>query len=268
MKPSYYFAILFFSFCGISNLNSQIVINEYSASNLDQFPDDYSKFEDWFELYNASDEVVDLSGWYASDKATKPTKWEFPAGVTISPKGYLKVWCSGRDSVSDFGIHTDFKLSQTTGDEVISLANANGNLVDIVPLELTHLGHSRGRVTDGSPLWKVFISPSIEVTNNDSEGYEGYTDAPLISLAPGFYEGEQKLILDADFQGVEVYYTTDGNLPTKSSIKYIEGTEIIIHKTQVLKARAYSVDPNVLPGKIAFASYFIGEKLNNKFGPL
>ena len=31
---------------------AQVVINEYSASNLRSFPDNYGKYEDWIELYN------------------------------------------------------------------------------------------------------------------------------------------------------------------------------------------------------------------------
>ena len=32
---------------------SQVTINEFSASNLSDFPDNYAKHEDWIELYTA-----------------------------------------------------------------------------------------------------------------------------------------------------------------------------------------------------------------------
>ena len=40
---------------------SQLYINEYSASNLDQFPDNYGKYEDWIEIYNAGNSYVNLN---------------------------------------------------------------------------------------------------------------------------------------------------------------------------------------------------------------
>ena len=59
---------------GITNLTAQVVINEYSASNLESFTDKYGKTEDWIELYNTSSNAVDISGWHISDKANKPGK--------------------------------------------------------------------------------------------------------------------------------------------------------------------------------------------------
>jgi len=72
---------LFFLFI-FSFTEAQVVINEYSASNLNSFVDRFGKTEDWIELYNTSSEVVDLSGYHLSDKESKPGKWEIPGGTT------------------------------------------------------------------------------------------------------------------------------------------------------------------------------------------
>jgi hypothetical protein len=55
----------------------------------------------------------DLSGYYLSDDLYNPMKWTFPAGTKISGKGFLRIWCSGRDKYAASGIHTNFKLVQT-----------------------------------------------------------------------------------------------------------------------------------------------------------
>ena len=60
----------------VNTLFGQVVINEYSASNLRQFTDNFGKYEDWIELYNKNDKATDISGWYLSDRDTKPKKWQ------------------------------------------------------------------------------------------------------------------------------------------------------------------------------------------------
>ncbi|MBL0120898.1 MAG: lamin tail domain-containing protein, partial [Saprospiraceae bacterium] len=67
-----------FLLLNFSMLKAQVVVNEFSASNLESFMDNYTKAEDWIELYNTSDSEVNLEGWYLSDNDAKPTKWSFP----------------------------------------------------------------------------------------------------------------------------------------------------------------------------------------------
>ena len=45
-------------------LSGQVVINEYSASNLERYTDNYGEYEDWIELYNTGGSSVDLGGYY------------------------------------------------------------------------------------------------------------------------------------------------------------------------------------------------------------
>ena len=73
----------------LSPLISQVVINEYSASNLYDYLDNYGMEEDWIELYNTSDNPIDLSGYALSDKIDNPIKWIIPGGTIISANGYI-----------------------------------------------------------------------------------------------------------------------------------------------------------------------------------
>ena len=81
----------------ISSIFSQVIINEYSASNLSEFTDNYQLEEDWIELYNTSINDLDLSGYFLSDDETNPTKWIVPEGIIIPGTRYITFWCSGRD---------------------------------------------------------------------------------------------------------------------------------------------------------------------------
>ncbi len=46
---------------------------------------------DTVELYNDSDVAVDISGWFLSDDPTKLTKYTFPDGSLIQPRGFLVI---------------------------------------------------------------------------------------------------------------------------------------------------------------------------------
>ena len=58
----------------LTSMTAQVVINEYSASNLTKYVDQFDKTEDWIELYNSGSSAGDLSGWHLSEKETKPEK--------------------------------------------------------------------------------------------------------------------------------------------------------------------------------------------------
>ena len=81
----------------LSPIFCQVLINEYSASNLTGYIDNYSVEEDWIELYNTSSEGINLGGYYLSDESDEPTKWMIPSGIIIPGNGYKTFWCSGRD---------------------------------------------------------------------------------------------------------------------------------------------------------------------------
>ena len=89
---SFFIAFLFIQFA-----QSQIVINEYSCANISGggVIDFYGEQEDWVELYNNGAAAIDLSGYYLSDKAGNPTKFQIPGTISIPANGYLMVFASG-----------------------------------------------------------------------------------------------------------------------------------------------------------------------------
>ena len=144
----------------LASTNAQVVINEYSASNLINFPDAFGKTEDWIELYNMGNQPVDLAGFHLSDKLDKPGKWEIPNGVVIAPKSFLVFSCSGRDGIFFNHPHTNFKLTQTKANEGVLFSDPQENIINYFPLELTLVEHSRCRVTDGADEWMACSRPS------------------------------------------------------------------------------------------------------------
>lgn len=239
-------------------VQSQVVINEYSCSNLDKFPDNYGEYEDFIELYNPASTPVTLTGFHLSDDPSVPMKWTIPAGVTIAGNGFKKIWCSGRDEYTSGHLHSNFRLTQTkVPAETIVFSDPSGTILDQQTLAITQNAHSRGRVTDGSTTWGIFTSPTPGSTNNTFTAYSNYTQKPVMSVAAGFYSGPVTVTISSPEPGVTIRYTLDGNEPISSSPTY--STPVTISSTKILKARAFSPDNSVLPGLIEFNTYFINE---------
>lgn len=242
-------------------LPGQVVINEYSASNLESFQDAFGKTEDWIELYNTSDAAVDISGWHLSDKESKPEKWAIPSGTILPAGGHLVFLCSGRDrTVVDEGeteYHTNFKLSQTEGGDIVLLSDPAGDIQEMHALDITLVEHSRCRSEDGGAEWVVSTAPSFGSSNNFSDQSAGYTAEPSMDVPAGFHTGPVTVTVTNNEPNSFVRFTTDGTNPDLSSPIYTD--PLTIPGTTVLKARAFSEDPNILPGKINFNTYLINE---------
>ncbi|MFK8010328.1 MAG: CotH kinase family protein [Saprospiraceae bacterium] len=257
MNKIYLPILLLFSF--IFSLTGQIHINEYSASNLENFIDDFGRTEDWIELYNSSSSSIDIGGWHLSDKELKPEKWEIPMGTIIPANGFLVFYCSGRDLVTDNGqFHTNFKLAQTKANEIVLLSDAAGTVVESFAMELTLVEHSRCRATDGAAEWVVSTEPSLGTSNDSAPQVIGYTQTPTIGLPAGFYQGFQKVGITNNEPNSILRYTTDGTNPTSTSLEYSDSINVVF--TQVIKAQSFSNDSTILPGKMDFHTYFINEE--------
>ena len=231
----------------------EVVINEYSASNLTGYADDYDKYEDWIEIYNTGTSDVDISGFYLSDNPNNPTKWSFPAGTIISGNRFLIIWCSGRDEINGDNYHTNFKLKQTKEEpDHIVFSTSNGDIINDVPLQKTQLEHSYGRLPNDLNNWRIFNNPTLGSVNFGSN-YERYAEKPTMSLEAGYHTGAQTLEISTNEPISSIFYTTNGNRPNIASNLYSE--PIFLANTQIVKALVLSNNPEVLPSFIEFNTY-------------
>ena len=95
-----------------SSIFAQTKINEVLASNQLAFFDDFFEYDDWLEIYHEGP-ILNLAGYYLSDRADNLTKWQFPfddaGNTTVLPGGYMIVWL---DNDPEQGSnHATFKLS-------------------------------------------------------------------------------------------------------------------------------------------------------------
>ena len=249
--------IFFFLFCIIcfQSVDAQLLINEYSASNYDSDQDNYGEYEDWIEIYNPTPTAIDINGWYLSDKINNPMKWQIPGSLIVPGLGEVLIFCSGRDELSAGFAHTNFKLTQTKGNEVLILSDASGVIQDSVRIVPNQKGHSTGRTVGGSLTWGVFNQATPG--NPNINAFLSYAPTPVFSLPSGYYSGSAQVIITSPNPNVTIYYTIDGSTPDNTSIQYT--TPITLNQTTVLKAIAYSSNPNILPSFIEYNTYFVDD---------
>jgi regulation of enolase protein 1 (concanavalin A-like superfamily) len=130
----------------------RVFINEWMAANNRTLANPIGQgFDDWFELYNAGTNTVDLAGYRLTSNLTNTTKFTIPPGFTIGPDGFLLVWADNNDewnSPTNGVLHVNFKLAKE-GDS-IGLFAPDGTLVDSVTFGTQTADVSQGRYPDGS----------------------------------------------------------------------------------------------------------------------
>lgn len=144
-------------------------INEISAAN-DIYVNEYGKKNDWVELYNTTDEPIDVEGMYMSNDATNLqlctlTKGDSNANTMIPAKGYMVVWCDKLQPIND--LHTSFKLSADGG--IVALTAADLSWTDSISYP-AHDGYSSiGRYADGAQSVYMMPVPTIGAANKLGE---------------------------------------------------------------------------------------------------
>ena len=97
--------IIFISSFG---LGQSIQINEVVSSNGDSFYDEDGDTPDWIEIYNSSDELINLSGYGITDDVNDLSKWTFPS-YDLAANDFLVVFASNKDR-KDHVVQWDAKV--------------------------------------------------------------------------------------------------------------------------------------------------------------
>jgi hypothetical protein len=120
-------ALLLTFLAGIGSVQGQVIISEFMASNTRTLLDEDGESSDWIEIFNLGQTNVNLNGWGLTDTASDPRRWRFPL-VELPAGKSLLVFASGKNRrVPGSPLHTDFRLSGTTG--YLGLADPNGTNV-------------------------------------------------------------------------------------------------------------------------------------------
>lgn len=180
-----------------------VVINEVSAGN-DINVNDYWKKEDWVELYNTTDEEIDLAGMYLTDNLEKPDKWQISAegGVDtrIAPHGYKVIWCDKKENLVD--LHASFKLGNEDG-KAVMLSAADGSWSDAFTYCAHDAKQSVGRYPDGASHIYVLTRTTPASSNAMSQLSLAY-DQPVVNIEQLSAPSDDGNYYIYDLRGIEI----------------------------------------------------------------
>jgi len=236
----------------VASAQTGIVINEFLTSNVLIFSDEAGEYDDWIELYNDSDDQINIAGMYISDDKNEPDKWQVPSTniekTLIVSKGFLVLWAD--DSPEQGALHLPFKLSES---EEIYLFDSSFSPLDSIKYSKQKPDITYGRYPDGNGQLGYSIKATPGFSN--SSNYQEILEPPSFNVSSGLYQSSVELQITSTHDSI--YYTLDGYDPDKNSILYSGPFQIT--KTSTLKARALN---NSGIGEIKTAIYFINEKLS------
>ncbi len=244
----------------VSVLKAQVVINEVSNRSLDIYPDEDMDAEDWFELYNAGPDTVNLEEYGITDRYDEPHQWMFP-DYPLAPGEFLTVFASGKDRKpndstdhyeSITGDHNEWKFTipnASTGEEwrdIDYLATGwySGK---------ASIGYGDGddsvEVPEGTISIFLRYSFTIEDTSRVSDalialdfddGFAAYLNGELIAQYgfPGGYPSYDAL---APGNHEAVMYT--GGLPEVETIDEAWLKTLLVEGENVLAVEVHNVSP-------------------------
>jgi len=216
MKFFLNFSLIFFSL-SIQISQAQLHINEVMPANENTIADDNGEYDDWFEVYNSSNNPINLAGYYFTDDLSNTTKWLIPATnaskTTVPANGYKIFWADEDESQGEE--HVNFKLNDA-GDGIY-IFKPDAVIEDGFTFPALAVDQSYGRDIDGDAL---LLSFSQSTPGTANMGGIPLAAKPVISPGSGIYSGNQTITISSATPGTDIYYTTNGSEPTANSNYY------------------------------------------------
>ena len=229
---------------------TDIIINEFLASNQNNITDEDGDTSDWIEIRNTSGVNGDLEGWYLTDDPSDLTKWTLPA-LPIDSGAIIGIFASGKDRPSlDQIAHTNFRLQSSEGG-YLALVKPDGTTI---ASEFANLPEQRPDISYSSAGFHLDPTPGAE--NNAS--FEGFVEDTSFSVDRGFYDSPISLEITTETTGASIRYTTNGTPPSSTQGILYTGP-INIDETTIIRALAFKA--NCQPTNVDTHTYLFPESV-------
>ena len=222
-----------------------LIISEVMNYNQSYLPHNGNRYYDWIELYNNSNEDIELNEYYLTTNTDNMSKYELPK-VTLKKGEYYILMASGDKNLTTTKYkHLDFKISDV---ESLYLTK-NNKIVDSMFIAGVPQNYSFGR---GETGFYYFATATPNAKNGTGKREISYS--PIASKEAGIYNDVSSLDITLSAHGT-IYYTLDGSKPTTSSKVY--SGPISLKKTTVLKTM--SLEDSKYKSEVKTYSYIINE---------
>lgn len=227
-----------------------IIVNEIMAGNVDEFISPAFNFDSWIEVYNTSDQTVELSGLQISDPTNGEGPWTTPSTMgTLPGKSFALIWF---DSNGICETNAPFKLDADGGTIVIADDEGNEIVRQAYPAAVERVSYAR--ITDGAEEWGNTATPTPGKSNNGIKTAKSQLAAPVVDQPSRLFNGE--LVINVDIPaGTTLRFTDDTTLPTLTNGMTSKTGQFKIDYTTVLRFRLFA--DGYLPSRVTSRSYIM-----------
>ena len=240
--------LLLFALCGFSYAHAQdnksgLIINEIMQSNVECIMDDIHEFPDsWVELYNNSDEAINLKDYQISDKNKVKKAWQLP-DKEVKSHEYVIIYCD-KEGKEDNRLHPDFRLESGKGCTLYLFKDKGAEPIDSLPADMKKMPApdiAFGRKTDGEDKWGFQLTPTPGAANC-GKTTKDILGTPVFSELGRVTSGKEAINLELSLpegapEGAYIAYTTNGNDPKATDTKYTGAIKIT--KSTVVRAKVF-----------------------------
>ena len=231
---------------------NQLLINELQSMNIDQYLDPSWNYGGWIEVYNPTDNFIDLKGCSVSNGKKQSRLDE---ECIVAPKGTVCIWFDHRDS-NYAPMQMDMKLDVDGG--TISLLEADGSTIDTVTYPEAIARTSYARTSDGGNDWGISSTPTPASSNTGMTFATERWEEPQPKKVNRLFKSTFTLVVPIP-EGATLRYTTDGTTPTASNgMTSTDGKFSISGSTQIYRFCLLGGDR--LPSKVVTCSYIYKDK--------
>ena len=227
-----------------------IIINEILAINNSVNRNRQGQYSDWVELYNQGITDVDLGGCYLTDSEGDLTKWQFPENTVIKAGDYLLVYCDSWTADQPLReYHANFSLNKDG--EYLGLIEPDGETVvfELAP----SYPKQYSDISFGNGVYYKTPTPG----KKNEQGYEAPVSPVMFSEPAGYKNDSFTLELSTETEGANIYYTTDGTIPTSSSILYTASIKI----SKITYIRAIAVKDGAIDSPVTTRTWLFMEEV-------
>ena len=152
----------------ITSVITDLVLNEFQASNSSGISDQSGERVDWIELYNKGTFDIDLNQLFLTDDMNDPCKWSIQLNdttVRILIPGEFISFYADKDTLEG-DLHCNFSLAQS-GEEIAiyQVFGIDTLLIDSYIFTNSIENVSVGRYPDGASSFRNFTIPTFEYAN-------------------------------------------------------------------------------------------------------
>jgi len=155
-----------------------VALNEVVPDNESTLADEFQEYDDWIELYNLSDQPIDLGGLYLTDTRNDLTQWMFPPGTALPGGGFVIVWCDRQPQQGD--LHTNFSLS-AAGEQILLVDRDGLGILDVLEFSAVATDEAIGRLPDGTGTFFYLDRATPGASNS---GALAQTPTPSLTPTP------------------------------------------------------------------------------------